>query len=776
MKKLFIAALALTAFTACSQDELVEQQQLSNAIAFDGAFVENATRAAVDPSTTTASITAFDVWGFMDEAGGDVFNQERVTKSNGTWSYQNLQYWLPNHTYYFAALSPVDNQYVTVTEATTTEKLQKGLGTVAFTNYDGTIDLIYAAETATTNDNNYLSMPKVALTFNHLLSKVKFTFKNGFVNDNNTMTIKTIKMVAPGGASIDLATDDWWTSPDKWIKSSSKTTLNFGDVNGGEKINAGASSDCANERLTIPANAEQKYTVTFDVVLYSGTVEAYTRQITTTVEGVALEMGKAYNFVTTLDATNIAEDALKPIEFEVTEVKEWVIVENKDLTSTLTNASVAANETLTLVSNTVVDGSLNVAGTLNGAGHTLSPIKNPNSNNGLVRPSGTDVVVKNVTIDGKGYTATVNGASKNIRGIYIQAGGKYTLDNVDIVGAGYALNVSTTANVELNVTNSTFEGWTSYGGTTVATFHNSKFTKGSYNYVDQGISNGYFRPYGTTTLSNCTFENGYTIDFASLAENATVTFNNCYYGENLITAEYVAANPTVFTGYAAAKCIFLPNLKNVTVAAGETTTLTSNAVIEGTLAVSGTLDGAGHTISSQVNPTDNGLVRPSGSATIQNVTIDGKGYKSGTNNLRAIYITTSGTYNLTNVVTTGTGYALNAQGSNITLNISKSTLEGWLSYGAGTTATFTEVNFTKGSYSYVEGNQFTNGYFRPYGTTTLTNCKFESEYTIDFAKLTANNKSITFDNCYVGTTKITASNISTLLNVESYDASVVTFK
>ena len=35
---------------------------------FGAAFVENATRAnaAVDPSTTTESITGFDVWGFMD--------------------------------------------------------------------------------------------------------------------------------------------------------------------------------------------------------------------------------------------------------------------------------------------------------------------------------------------------------------------------------------------------------------------------------------------------------------------------------------------------------------------------------------------------------------------------------------------------------------------------------------------------------------------------------------------------------------------------------------
>ena len=99
MKKLFVCALAVGLFTACSQDETISQQSPMQ-ISFDGAFVSNATR-AIDPSITTATINGFDVWAFMDETSGVVFDGEDVTGSKEAgWSYANTQYWAPNHTYY----------------------------------------------------------------------------------------------------------------------------------------------------------------------------------------------------------------------------------------------------------------------------------------------------------------------------------------------------------------------------------------------------------------------------------------------------------------------------------------------------------------------------------------------------------------------------------------------------------------------------------------------------------------------------------------------------
>ena len=104
MKKLFVAVLVIAGMVACSKEELVRVPD-SAQIAFDGSFVETRADKAEDPSTTTASIKEFSVWGYMDEPAGKVFDEEKVTKSNDEWGYANVQYWAPGHNYYFAALS-----------------------------------------------------------------------------------------------------------------------------------------------------------------------------------------------------------------------------------------------------------------------------------------------------------------------------------------------------------------------------------------------------------------------------------------------------------------------------------------------------------------------------------------------------------------------------------------------------------------------------------------------------------------------------------------------
>ena len=108
MKKLIIAVAAIATAVACNTAEIVELPK-NPAISFESAYVQNATRDAVDPSTTTASLEAFDVWAFMDETSGIVLVDEDVTKGASGWSYANVQYWAPGHTYYFGALAPMNS-------------------------------------------------------------------------------------------------------------------------------------------------------------------------------------------------------------------------------------------------------------------------------------------------------------------------------------------------------------------------------------------------------------------------------------------------------------------------------------------------------------------------------------------------------------------------------------------------------------------------------------------------------------------------------------------
>ena len=404
MKKIFVAVLAMAGVVACNTVDTLDVPQ-NPEIRFANAFVENATRAneALDPSTTTESLTAFDVWGFMDEPSGVVFEGEDVTGSKGNFSYTNTQYWAPGHTYYFAALAPMNsaNWSLNTDTAGTT-----GAGVVTFTNVNGTEDLLYSAVSVAAPASITAAPETVKFTFSHLLSKVKFTFVNGFTNDNATIDIKNIHITnAPAKASANLV-GEWWTANPWTLEGTETVDLAFGDAC--EKLAMGAKQECANERLTIPA--AQDIVVTFDVALYMGTVKAYSGSLKVTVKDIALELGKAYNFTATLNASNITKDGqeLYPIVFDVEEVKDWVVAGTPDAQvkdaelraaaqfggEVVLTEDIALSTTLDVTKNLIID--------LNGHNLTIN-----NDSDELGEGDGIIVTEGTLTIKGEG-TVTAN--------------------------------------------------------------------------------------------------------------------------------------------------------------------------------------------------------------------------------------------------------------------------------------------------------------------------------------------------------------------------------
>ena len=321
MKKAFVAILSLAALVACSQDSVVKTSD-STAISFDNMFVENKTRAAADPSTTTANIDEFAVWGFRGDAQELVFNNERVYKEDGAWTYDHLQYWMEGKDYFFGAVSPVNHKDVTVD----TQAMSKdGLGTISFTNTDGSVDLIYAEKVVYASEINPSAPEKVKLQFAHLLSRVKFSFKYNFPNELTTVAVKNIKINnSPANGSIDVteARADWsWNIP----QNGATMLVDFGHVENGNEF---AAMDTYYEsdkyRLIIPTDETRNHDITFDVVVYNNHVEAETYSISTTLKDKAFVQGKSYNIVTEITPDNIVDGGLKPIEFDVIEVEEWL--------------------------------------------------------------------------------------------------------------------------------------------------------------------------------------------------------------------------------------------------------------------------------------------------------------------------------------------------------------------------------------------------------------------------------------------------------------------
>ena len=315
MKKLFVLALAFAAFASCNKVESIETA--SEHISFGNAFVEVKTRDAVDPSTTTDSITAFDAWAIMDAPTGTVLDAERVTKNGDEWTYQNLQYWLADHDYYFYAVAPVDDTNVTVDASGINAT---GLGVINFVNENGTCDLLYAEKHVKTPEVMG-TMPKVHLQFAHLLAKLKFTFVNNFTNKNARLAVKNVVITdAPGEGSIALNENASWNLTD------GKTTrLEFGDVNDEDPFDIGLNNkkECATELLTIPADNTHIYHIEFTLVLYYGDMVAMESEKKVTLSNQAFVAGKHYNIVADINPENFDETALQPIEFTVDGVDEW---------------------------------------------------------------------------------------------------------------------------------------------------------------------------------------------------------------------------------------------------------------------------------------------------------------------------------------------------------------------------------------------------------------------------------------------------------------------
>lgn len=342
MKKILIAALALAAVAACNKTEIVDQTA-PYAIGFANPFVDNVTRSVNDPSTT--SLTAFTAYGFMDNTSGVVFKDEPVKYDGSKWNTATTQYWVADHDYYFAAIAPIlpdptSDETSSWTLNTATASIN-GVGTVTFTNKDGTTDLLYASTTKSTKNITIseTNPGTVDFTFNHLLSKVKFGFTNGFANENTSIIVKNVTLAVPASGSINLGAENWWEG-DKWAATEEHDlTLKFGDIVVPVVDAAGASSvqdengdnvypntttaESYNERLTIPTEY-RTYRITFTAELYQGGTLAGTYNHVATVDGIRFEMGHAYKFTATLDGTNIdPESSLFPITFSVEKINGW---------------------------------------------------------------------------------------------------------------------------------------------------------------------------------------------------------------------------------------------------------------------------------------------------------------------------------------------------------------------------------------------------------------------------------------------------------------------
>ena len=470
MKKILFAAAALVAMASCATDDVVSRPA-DEVIDFAEAFVENSTRAN---DITKGNLSQFNVYGSVNanNTNGFIFVDKSVTKSGDAYTYSPAQYWIPAAEYKFTAFASLTSDQTVARQWSFTQGANAANGTISFNNEaaEANQDLVYAYAERTTEATIASKPEAVAFTFNHMLSRVKFTIANGFTAGSNIKLDITNLTITDAHSNGTLAVVNGETQT--WAVGTEVFARNFGSTT---QLADNNTTWTTEHFYLIPTEAT--YNVTFDVTLHQAGVEVdtYSRTATVTLD---MEKGKSYNINATLSAKNTAEDGseIYPIEFTVDKVNDWADFGNVDATvstpvSTAAElaAAVAEGGAISLANNlTLIGTELNVAANkevsldLNGKTLTVNAL-DPIMNYGVMKIANGKVAAANgentrrciynrgeMTINGVEFVQTYDQ-----KGAAINNEGKMIINNATVDAVFYSI-WNSGANAELIINGGTY--------------------------------------------------------------------------------------------------------------------------------------------------------------------------------------------------------------------------------------------------------------------------------------------------------------------------------
>lgn len=216
LKRSFFYAAAALAFAACTNTDVIEENEASGAIIGFNSHVSNSTRAI-----TMENFTKFFVYGgYTPKDQSDyhtVFNGVAVSKDADKWTYEGAsKYWVADATYQFYAYSCENLELSKGTPSFTTSGAENGTFKITdFVCNDGhQHDLIFAKSASIVAKETGNS--EVSLSFKHILSKVKAVFKSGFDSDF-TITISDVELHNVYDKADFSSGTDAWTNQSRTI-------------------------------------------------------------------------------------------------------------------------------------------------------------------------------------------------------------------------------------------------------------------------------------------------------------------------------------------------------------------------------------------------------------------------------------------------------------------------------------------------------------------------------------------------------------------------------
>ncbi len=328
-KSLFFIAAGALALSACTSEAVIDDAaQKQNVIGFENVVKKH----TLAEETTTSNIQKFYVYSkyVKGTAVVDVFNNTEVARSGGEWAYAGeRQYWIPDGVYDFYAYSNGNNKIETGVSLAYTGTTPEF--TIAGYQLDQS-DLIYAyaQQTGKEKDN-----ADVALTFNHLLSRVNAQFTSGFPKDYQVV-ISDIA-IKDANNTGDYSSTDGWKNQARSAASGEVTSVDLPAADTSISVTKGDKAVATKTAYVIPCTYEDetpnvyisfKINITYNgVELLEKVLNGYFNPIwqaghsytyNIEVNGDAANLG-VVSFTTEVDENgNIVTGEWKPGEGEIT--------------------------------------------------------------------------------------------------------------------------------------------------------------------------------------------------------------------------------------------------------------------------------------------------------------------------------------------------------------------------------------------------------------------------------------------------------------------------
>ena len=322
MKKALYIMMMVAASVSCSKNEVIDTA--GEAISFGNIFVDKSTKTLADH--TTASLDQFYVYGNVtgnvDDGRGfntvNIYKQDKVYKEDNVWKCNTIQYWIPECTYDFVAISDVEATDPTTEGHKVVVMTTDGLPSSIKYDASSQKDVLYASIKDITTDVTGTpstgvtdgQINPVSFTFAHMLSKVQFTFTNDFPENSGVeLTVTDVKITnaAKTGTYTIGSTPKWEVN--SWFLTADDG-LSFGNT---DAIAAGGNSG-ASSGMCVLIPCTQSFNITFTIKHNKGGSDTHK---TITTGEITLEKGHFYNFTANLNSSNV--EGVVPISFIITD-------------------------------------------------------------------------------------------------------------------------------------------------------------------------------------------------------------------------------------------------------------------------------------------------------------------------------------------------------------------------------------------------------------------------------------------------------------------------